>query len=66
MVIRALGESAEAKKQPNVQPGLSIPYQEIILLLKRMAELDVVEADFQAGPMTDAGAFLENLPANDR
>lgn len=66
MLIRTLGEIADTSNSPGIQPGLAIPYQEIVLLLKRLAENDLVDADFQAGPMTEAGSFLQNLPENDR
>jgi len=66
MLIRTLGETADVSLKPGVQAGLAIPYQEIILLLKRLAENDLVNADFQAGPMTGAGSFLQNLPGEDR
>lgn len=66
MLIRALGENSEVEKSRGIQPGLSIPYQEILPLLKLMSEYGAVNASFQAGPMTEAGAFLENLPQNDR
>jgi hypothetical protein len=66
LLIRTLGETADVSNRPGLQPGLAIPYQEIILLLKKLAEKDLVTADFQAGPMTQAGSFLQNLPENDR
>lgn len=65
-LIRTLGESADPSNNPRRQPGLAIPYQDIILLLKRLCENQLVEADFQAGPMTKAGSFLQNLTQNDR
>ena len=65
-LIRALGESADVQDTPNVKPGLSISYQDIVLLLKKMVESGSVNADFLAGPLTDAGALLENPLENDR
>lgn len=66
LLIRTLGESADTSSNPRRQPGLAVPYQDIILLLKRLSENQLVNADFQAGPMTQAGSFLQNLTQTDR
>ena len=66
MLIRAMGENADLKRYPGVQPGLSLPYQDIIRILKKMSDSGAVQAGFQQGPMSDAGAFLENLTPKDR
>lgn len=66
LLIRTLGESADTSSNPKRQPGLAVPYQDIILLLKRLSENQLVNADFQAGPMTQAGSFLQNLTQSDR
>lgn len=66
LLIRTLGENADVDKKQGRQPGLSIPYQDILPLLKIMTDYNAVIADFHAGPMTEAGAFLENLTQNDR
>jgi hypothetical protein len=65
-LIRTLGENADTFDNPRKQPGLAIPYQDIILLLKQLAEQGIVDADFQAGPMTQAGSFLQKTNQNDR
>lgn len=51
-LVRTLGESSEIKDRA-VQPGLSIPYLEIISLLKKMCQNNAVAATFTAGPMTE-------------
>ncbi len=58
-LIRTLGESADTSSNPKKQPGLAVPYQDILLLLKQLTENKMVNADFLAGPMTQAGSFLQ-------
>ncbi|HOQ04258.1 MAG TPA: flagellar basal body P-ring protein FlgI [Anaerohalosphaeraceae bacterium] len=65
-LIRTLGESADPSDNPKKQPGLAVPYQDIILLLKQLAENKMVDAEFLAGPMTQAGSFLQKTAQNDR
>lgn len=65
-LIRTLGESADPSYNPKKQPGLAVPYQDIILLLKQLADNKMVDADFLAGPMTQAGSFLQKTTQNDR
>jgi len=65
-LIRILGESADTNDTPDIRPGLSIPYQDIMVLLKKMVDGGSVQADFHAGSLTNAGALLENSLENDR
>lgn len=51
-LIRTLGESSEVGEKA-VQPGLSIPYTEVISLLKKMCESNMIPARFHAGPVTE-------------
>ena len=60
-VIRTLGESPEQKQGETTLPGLALSYSQIIELLEKMCQNKVVDAQYQQGPVTNAGEILKNM-----
>lgn len=60
-LIRALAESPEQKKGSTTLTGLSLPYCQIIELLEKMCDEQVIDAAYLQGPVTTAEAFFQNL-----
>ncbi len=65
-IIRVLCEGLPAKDQPQLRPGLGVPYSDLIALLRHMCQSGAVNAEFRAGSLSTAGVFLEKKPPNDR
>ncbi len=59
-LIRTLGQPPEADLNKVTWPGLGISYSEILAILDQMCRTEMIPAQFILGPLTDAGAFLEN------
>lgn len=63
-LIRTLGELSDVKQNPAAQPGLAVPYSEIIDILEIMCTQNAIPAQFIAGPEPEMQAVLQDLPSN--
>ena len=50
VLIQTLGEMPDVKSNTAVRPGLTVPYAEILQILKTMSEQEAISAQFIAGP----------------
>jgi hypothetical protein len=51
-VVRTLGEMPVQPENSSIRPGLGVTYSEIIMMLERMCSDEMINARFDAGPMT--------------
>ena len=61
-LLQTLGELPQMNKHASVRPGLAIPYDEIISFLKKMCDVNAIDAEFLAGPPAEIEERLKNLP----
>ncbi|MDH4202182.1 MAG: flagellar basal body P-ring protein FlgI [Phycisphaerae bacterium] len=63
-LIRTLGELSDVKQSAAAQPGLAVPYSEIIDILEIMSTQNAIPAQFFAGPEPIIEPVLQELPSN--
>jgi HEAT repeat protein len=64
VLIQTLGELPDIKSSTAVRPGLSVPYAEILDILKTMCQQGAISAQFIAGPEAELEPVLQELPSN--
>jgi len=63
-LIRTLGELSDVKESAAAQPGLAVPYSDIIDILEIMSTQNAIPAQFIAGPEPTMEPVLQELPSN--
>ena len=58
-IIRTLGHAPETDPKKYPWPGLGISYSEILPILKKMCQENMIPATYMEGPLTSLGSFLE-------
>lgn len=61
-LLQTLGELPEKEELSGVRPGLAIPYDEIVVFLKKMCDVKAIDAEFIAGPPAEIPDSLKDLP----
>ena len=64
VLIQTLGELPDIKSNTAVRPGLSVPYAEILDILKTMCQQGAISAQFMAGPEAELEPVLQEFPSN--
>ncbi len=65
-LIKALSDTPTKDDDIHKRNGLSVPYADTIALLKKLCENGSIDAVFEMGAMTTAGAILEKTTATSR
>lgn len=63
-LLRTLGELSDVKNKAAAQPGLAVPYSEIIDILDIMSDQNAIPAQFVPGPEPIMEPVLQELPTN--
>jgi hypothetical protein len=65
-LVRCLCEDPDIKDNPLVRTGLGASYMDVLPVLSKMCEIGAIRAEFIAGGVTEAGAFMERAEAKER
>ncbi len=65
-LIKALSDTPSKRNEIRKRRGLSVPYADTIALLKKLCENGSIDAVFEMGTMTTAGAILERTTSKVR